>query len=181
MSFQFDLVLLCSSSLLLSIHHHPVVTNHVDLGALLNRVGLVHMSWTTDTLPFSEPSLTAFSTSICFHGSRSFCCACSHLCIVRATVIKLGSLSISSGQARNKCLKSETFIRQMTSQWVPYHCCPDKAPPAALRTERWLVQSVFPCWECRCPKATTEPHLPDSPRRLEALTSHNQLLQVQLP
>lgn len=144
MSFQCDLILLCSSSFLLSSHHHPAVTNHVAPGTPLNRVGLVHMSWTTDTFLFSEPSLTAFCASICFHGSHSFCCACSHLCIVRATVIKIGSLSISS-QARKKCLKSDTFICQMTSQWVPCHCCPDKAPPAAGRTERCLGQSMFPC------------------------------------
>lgn len=70
----------------------PAVTSQVALGAQLIHVGLVHMSWMTDTIPFSEPSLTAFSTSICFHGSCSFWRASSHLCIARGSYPAWGPL-----------------------------------------------------------------------------------------
>lgn len=134
--------MLCSSSPLLSIHHHPAVTNQVALGAQLNPVGLVHMLWRTDTIPFSEPSLTAFSTSICFHGCCSFSCACSHLCIARASYQTWFPLH---KQWPGKAHMPETRGIHMSDDLTvgACHCCPDKAPPAAGRAERWL----FPSWD----------------------------------
>lgn len=108
-------------------------------------------SWTTDTLSFSETSLIAFSTSICFHDSCSFCCACPRLCLARATVTKRGSLSLGGGQARNKCLTSETVIR--TSDDLTVEC------PASLlssegtsssREEGREVAGAFPVFPLGC-------------------------------
>ena len=59
MNFQFDVVFLCSSSLLLSILHHPAVTNHIALGTRLNRmgpVGLVHVLGPQTPFPFQKPA-----------------------------------------------------------------------------------------------------------------------------